>query len=187
MRVLLPCRQLPGLCEQSVNAATKTHYDALGAPRTATHAELRRAYVGLARKFHPDFHIADPAAAQERAAARMRRINEAWSILGDAHRREVYDKSLGGPFVANTAAPPDAGAPAAHPAAEQASGHRPSKWAQVLPVALLAFAFLCFAVGFVANLLALLAIGLGCALLGGIAFVLVPMMTAVRSRNKAPA
>lgn len=55
----------------------------LGVDRSASDKELRRAYVALARRFHPD---TNPGAED-----RMRAVNEAWAIVGDRRRRAAYD------------------------------------------------------------------------------------------------
>lgn len=55
----------------------------LGVARGASDAEIRRAYLALARRFHPDNN---PDGEE-----RMRAVNEAWSILGDRARRRAYD------------------------------------------------------------------------------------------------
>lgn len=54
---------------------------------------MRLAYRALARRLHPD-RLGDASRA-ERALAerRMREINEAWRVLGDAARRRDYDRS----------------------------------------------------------------------------------------------
>jgi hypothetical protein len=59
-------------------------YEVLGVVRTATDAEIRHAYVALARRFHPD---ANPGGEE-----RMRLVNEAWAVLGDRTRRAEYDR-----------------------------------------------------------------------------------------------
>ena len=64
-----------------------THYDALGAERTATTTELREAFRRAARAAHPDRH--GEASSQQMAA-----VNEAWHVLGDAERRRRYDADL---------------------------------------------------------------------------------------------
>jgi hypothetical protein len=63
-----------------------SHYDVLGVAPAADDATLRRAYVALARRHHPDLAGGDPA--------RMRAVNEAWATLGDPDRRARYDQSL---------------------------------------------------------------------------------------------
>lgn len=73
-----------------------THYEVLGVEPGAPAAEVRRAYLRLARTHHPDRHA--EAVADERAAAeqRMRSVNEAWAVLGDPVRRRSYDEQLAG-------------------------------------------------------------------------------------------
>lgn len=61
-----------------------TPYEVLGVDPKASDAEIRRAYVALARRFHPD---TNPGGEE-----RMRAVNEAWAILGDRERRARYDR-----------------------------------------------------------------------------------------------
>lgn len=79
-----------------------TLYEVLGVDVAASSAEIRRAYVRLARQHHPDYFV--DAAEDERLAAerRMRTLNEAWEILGDRGKRHDYDRAQG------LAGPPDA-------------------------------------------------------------------------------
>lgn len=67
------------------------HYDELGVAPTATPAEIRSSYLALARRFHPDRLSEVSPAERDRAAARMARINAAWSVLSDRTRRAAYD------------------------------------------------------------------------------------------------
>lgn len=60
-------------------------YEVLGVSPTSTDADIRKAYVALARRFHPDVHGG--------ADDRMREVNEAWALLGDARRRAAYEGS----------------------------------------------------------------------------------------------
>jgi hypothetical protein len=71
-----------------------THYETLGVPRTATPEEIRRAYHSEARRWHPDRSAGRSAAEAKRADEAMRRVNEAWRVLGDPARRRDYDRSL---------------------------------------------------------------------------------------------
>jgi hypothetical protein len=66
--------------------APVTHYDVLGVTPSADPAEIRRAYVGLARRLHPDAAGGDPDA--------MVAVNEAWAVLGDPETRARYDAGL---------------------------------------------------------------------------------------------
>jgi len=73
-----------------------TYYEVLGVASDASPAEIRRAYLALARAYHPDFHTtAGPGvrAANERA---MQAVNEAWAVLSNASERRRYDDRLGG-------------------------------------------------------------------------------------------
>ena len=81
------------------------HYDVLGVAPSAPVAEVRRAYVALARRHHPDRPGGD--------ATTMRAINEAWTVLGDPGRRALYDLTVG-PAVERTASAPEADADAVH-------------------------------------------------------------------------
>ena len=56
----------------------KDYYATLGVPKTATDAEIKRAYRKLARKHHPDLNPGDKA-----AEAKFKEINEANEVLGD--------------------------------------------------------------------------------------------------------
>ncbi len=60
-------------------------YVILGVERTATDAEIKRAFRKLAQQWHPDVNT-DPA-----AQARFKEINEAYQILSDPERRSRYD------------------------------------------------------------------------------------------------
>ncbi len=61
------------------------YYARLGVARTASQAEIKRAYRKLARKYHPDVSKEPDAEAQFKAVA------EAYEALGDAERRAAYD------------------------------------------------------------------------------------------------
>jgi hypothetical protein len=61
-------------------------YEVLGVAPSAPAAEVRQAYVALAREHHPDREGGD--------AATMRSVNEAWATLRDPARRARYDRSL---------------------------------------------------------------------------------------------
>lgn len=72
----------------------RSHYETLGIPTGADPAEIRRAYVALARRFHPDAHAGRSPAERAHADRRMRDVNEAWSALSDPTRRQAYDEAL---------------------------------------------------------------------------------------------
>ncbi len=70
-----------------------THYEVLGTDRSASTAEIRRAYLELARRHHPDAVGGSDRDMQAHEDA-MRAVNEAWRVLGDADRRARYDDQL---------------------------------------------------------------------------------------------
>ncbi len=72
----------------------QTHYEVLGVPTGADPAEIRRAYVKLARRFHPDSHAGRSAAEKAHADRRMRDVNAAWTTLSDPGRRRAYDARM---------------------------------------------------------------------------------------------
>lgn len=63
------------------------YYGILGVPKTATAAEIRKAYRKLARKHHPDVNPGD-AAAEEK----YKQISQAYEVLADAEKRKKYDQ-----------------------------------------------------------------------------------------------
>src|SRR4051794_11865280 len=70
-------------------------YGVLGVRQGSGPAEIRRAYLALARQHHPDAHTADGPAARARSEARMREINDAWALLSDPDRKRRYDATVG--------------------------------------------------------------------------------------------
>lgn len=63
------------------------YYDVLGVPRTASQAEIRKAYKKIARENHPDNRPGDKAAEE-----RFKQAAEAYDVLGDEDKRKQYDQ-----------------------------------------------------------------------------------------------
>jgi len=62
------------------------YYEILEITREATEEEIRRAYRRLAMEWHPDRNKSDEA------AEKFKEINEAYQILIDPQKREMYDR-----------------------------------------------------------------------------------------------
>lgn len=66
----------------------RDYYEVLGVPKGATQEEVKKAFKRLARRHHPDVSEADKAEAEHR----FKEINEAYQVLSDPEKREVYDR-----------------------------------------------------------------------------------------------
>lgn len=64
----------------------RDYYQILGVPRTATQAEIKKAFRKLARAHHPDRNPGDTGAEK-----RFKDINEANAVLSDPEKRKQYD------------------------------------------------------------------------------------------------
>lgn len=68
--------------------ANKDLYALLGVSRSATADELKSAFRNKAKEFHPDVHVGDKKAAEEK----FKEIGEAYQILSDPQKRSIYDQ-----------------------------------------------------------------------------------------------
>lgn len=67
--------------------AKRDYYDVLDVSRTASAAEIKKAYRRLAMKHHPDRNQDD-----SKAEAKFKETKEAYEILSDADKRATYDR-----------------------------------------------------------------------------------------------
>ena len=65
----------------------KDYYQILGVAENASQEDIKNAFRKLAFKYHPDKNPGNEKQAEEK----FKEINEAYSILGDAGKRQQYD------------------------------------------------------------------------------------------------
>ncbi len=67
--------------------AKKDFYAVLGVSRTSTPEELKKAFRKLAMKYHPDKNPGNKSAEDS-----FKEVNEAYDVLSDPKKREMYDR-----------------------------------------------------------------------------------------------
>ncbi|WP_343209253.1 molecular chaperone DnaJ [Anaerolentibacter hominis] len=68
-------------------AEKRDYYEVLGVDRSATEADLKKAYRALAKKYHPDINPGD-----KEAEAKFKEASEAYAVLSDPDKRKQYDQ-----------------------------------------------------------------------------------------------
>jgi hypothetical protein len=69
------------------------YYAVLGIDRNATKSEIKEAYRFLAAQLHPDKHCGKNVKIAEK---KIKEINEAYEVLSDEAKRDVYDNAAAG-------------------------------------------------------------------------------------------
>jgi curved DNA-binding protein CbpA len=83
-------RALAGILEEL------DYYQVLELTPDSPTSAIRTAYHAVSRRFHPDAHRDAPPEIQAQVARIAKRIAEAYSVLRDPRRRQVYDRQLAG-------------------------------------------------------------------------------------------
>lgn len=65
--------------------AKRDYYEVLGIDKSASDDEIKKAYRKLAKKYHPDVNKAKDA------EEKFKEINEAYEVLSDPQKKQVYD------------------------------------------------------------------------------------------------
>lgn len=68
-------------------ADKRDYYEVLGLSKGADEASIKKAYRGLAKKYHPDMNPGDAEAEQK-----FKEVNEAYSVLSDPDKKAKYDQ-----------------------------------------------------------------------------------------------
>jgi molecular chaperone DnaJ len=68
-------------------ADKRDYYEVLGVSKTATDAEIKKAYRVVAKKYHPDTNPGDKEAEEK-----FKEAAEAYAVLSDAEKRQKYDQ-----------------------------------------------------------------------------------------------
>lgn len=67
-------------------ATQRDYYEVLGVDRSASAAEIKKAYRNMALKYHPDKN------KEPDAETKFKEINQAYEILSDEQKRKTYDQ-----------------------------------------------------------------------------------------------
>ena len=189
------------------------HYEVLGVEPASDAAQIRKAYLAAARRYHPDFHVDADVVTRTSNARRMQALNQAWGVLSDPAQRTSYDRSLSAaddPGVARRAA-----REAPHPPQmPEGKGWTPradddgwmsdfDAWADehddlapdpprsarrnaltMLPMVLIALAVLFVFVGLAVQVSELVAVGAVCVIFAAGLFIMLPMFEMSRGRRR---
>src|SRR3954467_5328051 len=68
-------------------AAKQDYYETLGVTKTSSPDEVKKAYRKLAIQYHPDKNPGD-----KKAEEHFKELSEAYEILSDPQRRQMYDQ-----------------------------------------------------------------------------------------------
>lgn len=64
----------------------KNYYEVLGVSKTASESEIKKAYLSLAKKYHPDIN------KEKDAESKFKEISHAYEVLSDPQKKSNYDR-----------------------------------------------------------------------------------------------
>ncbi len=70
----------------------RDYYEVLGVAKGASDDEIKKAYRKLAMKFHPDRVSTLPDKEKKEAEDKFKELQEAYAVLSDAQKRQMYDQ-----------------------------------------------------------------------------------------------
>ncbi|KAH0518316.1 dnaJ homolog subfamily A member 3, mitochondrial [Microtus ochrogaster] len=82
-------KSFPFVCTASFHTSAslaEDYYQILGVPRNASRKDIRKAYLELAKKYHPDSNKDDPKAKEK-----FTQVARAYEVLSDEAERKRYD------------------------------------------------------------------------------------------------
>ncbi len=65
----------------------RDYYEVLGVSKGSDDASIKKAYRQMAKKYHPDMNPGD-----KEAEARFKEVNEAYAVLSDPEKKQIYDQ-----------------------------------------------------------------------------------------------
>ncbi|HSW61405.1 MAG TPA: DnaJ domain-containing protein [bacterium] len=76
------------------NMDNMNYYQFFGIERACSIQDMKKKYISIARKFHPDKFRNVPAETKSMVYEITKRANEAYSVLSHPNRKVIYDKML---------------------------------------------------------------------------------------------
>jgi molecular chaperone DnaJ len=70
-----------------MSTTKQDYYELLGVPRKASAKDIRTSFRKLARKYHPDLNPSDKSAEEK-----FKQLQEAYDVLSDSKKRQMYDQ-----------------------------------------------------------------------------------------------
>lgn len=78
-------------------------YRVLGVSRNASQDDVKKAFRKLALECHPDRNTGGSKASADHAEQRFRAVSEAYEVLGNANKRDMYNRGQAGGYPRSSA------------------------------------------------------------------------------------